>query len=600
MKNPILVIILLFSVLIPFNSSGQEIAVTFATESQSHSELLALPEGVQSFLNRQALLAKVDEEIKRLQLKGYISTWASEREIADEQGLPVLEVIFNLGQQWKNLVIAFPKSVELYLQKSPWLKLLEPAPDSLLQTHYADSTTFLKKNHSLRKLKIPIDKVPAFMNQLSQSLAQEYSPFSKIKLVNIEALEFPDISVTLDVLLIPQRTVDSLVVKGYPNVDYGLLKHRGGLKLPLAFSEKTIQKAEENLSTSPYLSIQRPSEVLFEDKRTTLYMYLQKKETNQLEGILGFGSDPENQSIQLNGYLNLQLWNNFNKSEQFNLNYKADGNQQERLEISASLPYIRQSPFGIHTSFELFRRDSTFTTASTRGQITYKPLGPLEIALGYTSIKSTTGPASDGIQNNIADFQQGLWGLEAKIEQPKNSILMPTNYRLTLQYAYGSSEENSLSGSSSVAMKNRFPRQRTSIELEYLWDLWVNHYFYIHHNSRWINGENLRINELHRFGGTQSLRGFNENLLETAQLHLIQTEYRLAFSDAFYIHHLTDLAFYRDQIDEQMTTNYSLGLGIATMTRAGLLKLQIAQGFGKRSDFSSNNTKIHLVFNSQF
>ena len=124
MKNPILVTILLFSVLIPFKSTGQEIAVTFATESQSHSELLELPKGVQSFLSRQALLAKVDEEIKRLQLKGYISTLASEREIADDQGLPVLEVIFNLGQQWQNLVVAFPKSVEPYLKKSPWLKLL--------------------------------------------------------------------------------------------------------------------------------------------------------------------------------------------------------------------------------------------------------------------------------------------------------------------------------------------------------------------------------------------------------------------------------------------------------------------------------------------
>jgi len=88
--------------------------------------------------------------------------------------------------------------------------------------------------------------------------------------------------------------------------------------------------------------------------------------------------------------------------------------------------------------------------------------------------------------------------------------------------------------------------------------------------------------------------------LETCQLHLIQAEYRLSFSDAFYIHHLSDFALYRDQIDEQMTTNYSLGLGIATITRAGLLKLQIAQGFGKRSDFSSNNTKIHLVFSSRF
>jgi len=599
MKNIFLVCILV-SVLNPLKISGQEIAVKFLTESQRHSELLELPKTIEIYSSRAVLLTRVDEEIKRLRLNGYISTLVREQAIFDKQGFPVLEIVFDLGQKWQNLVIAFPKSVEPYIEKSVWIKRLLYAPDSLIQPDHGDSNSFLVKSRYTKKLKISIEEAPEFMKQLSQSIAQEYSPFSQIRFIDIEALTFPDISAKLDVQLIPQRLLDSLVVMGYPDVDYGLLKHTGGIKLPFVFSDQTINKAEENLSSSPYLSIQRPSEVLFEDNRTTLYMYIQRKETNQLEGILGFGSDPKNQSLQLNGYLNLQLWNNFNRSEQFNLNYKADGNQQERLEINASLPYVRKSPFGIHTSFELFRRDSTFTTVSTRGQITYKPFGPWDIALGYTSIKSSTGVAGESTQNNFSDYQQGLWGIEIKIEKPKNSIMMPTHYRIKLQAELGSSVENILSSGNTNPMKNNFPRQRTNIELEYLWDLWINQYLYVFHNSRWINGENLRTNELYRFGGTQSLRGFNENLLETSQLHLIQAEYRLSFSDAFYIHHLSDFALYRDKIDEQMTTNYSLGLGIATITRAGLLKLQIAQGFGKRSDFSSNNTKIHLVFSSRF
>ena len=599
MKNPVLIYILL-SVLIPLQISGQEIAVKFMTESSNQQERLALPDSLQSFLNREVLLTAVNKEINRLQLKGYIDAFFTIREIQIEQDSPVIEVLFDLGQKWQSLVIAYPKSIEPYIQKSSVGKRLLKSPDSLADNSLKKNTNFGDLRHEPNKLKISIGEVPDFMTQLGLSVARDYSPFSKIKLIHLKALKFPIISATLDVQLIPQRLIDSLVIKDYTNLDYGLLKHLGGLKLPLTFNEETIKKVEEALSTSPYLTIQRPSEVLFEEEKTTLYLYLQKKEANQLEGILGFGSDPENQSIQFNGYLNLQLWNNLDKSEQFNLHYKADGNQQERLEINASLPYLGQSPFGIHTSFELFRRDSTFTTATAQGQITYKPFGPLAIAMGYKSIISNMGSAMDTTQSNLSDFQQGLWGLEAKFEKLNKSILMPRHYRVRLQSEFGSSQESSSSTIGSFAVKNNFPRQRINIEMECLRDLWVNHYLYLYHNTLWINGENLRINELHRFGGTQSLRGFNENLLETSQLHLIQSEYRLAFSDAFYIHHLTDFAFYRNQIDQKMTSNYSVGLGIATNTRAGILKLQIAQGFGKRSDFSRNSTKIHLVFNSRF
>ncbi|MEY2997225.1 MAG: hypothetical protein RIQ82_605, partial [Bacteroidota bacterium] len=98
MKNLILVCIL-FSVVNPLKISGQEIAVKFLTESQSHSELLEVPKTIESFSSREVLLTVIDEEIKRLQLKGYISTLVRERAIFDKQGFPILEIVFDLGQQ---------------------------------------------------------------------------------------------------------------------------------------------------------------------------------------------------------------------------------------------------------------------------------------------------------------------------------------------------------------------------------------------------------------------------------------------------------------------------------------------------------------------
>ena len=123
---------------------------------------------------------------------------------------------------------------------------------------------------------------------------------------------------------------------------------------------------------------------------------------------------------------------------------------------------------------------------------------------------------------------------------------------------------------------------------------------YLKHHTDWLNGQNLLLNELFRFGGTQSLRGFNENLIESSQIHLFNSEYRLAFNKGFYIHHLTDFAFYRLLNSRKLQRNYSVGLGMALSIRAGLLKLQLARGFGERTDFSSNNTKIHLVFSTAF
>lgn len=580
--------------------NAQELTAQFIALPSAQSQELNLSSKPQKFASRASLDQTIKTEIERLQYHGYLSVKTQEREYLSDPGQRILEISFDLGSRWQNIIFSYPKAIESYVQNIK-VDFPEIAPSSEPTDALFQSIAIpVNQEGHINYMMIPVETVPNFLNQLSNAIAQDFSPFTQLKFIELEPMQYPTLLAKLQVNLLPQRKIDSLVIKGYTNLDRGLLKHKAGIRRPMLFEKARINRAEEILSASPYVSVLRPSEALFQEKRTTLYMYLEKKQANQIEGILGFGSDAQQQALKLNGYLNIQLWNNLDKSEQFDLRYKADGNQQERLEIQAGLPYLGGSPVGVQAKFDLFRRDSTFTTVTSGAQITYEPFGPWSLAMEYTSIRSTTGNEVISQQSNISDFKQGLWGISFQRLKSRNSVLMPTKSLIRVQGEFGSSDQEITLEETSLGIRQTNTRQRLNLELDYLLKLWPNHFFWLYQKTALIQGEQLRLNELYRFGGTQSLRGFNENLLETSRMHLIQSEYRLSFSEAFYIHHLTDFAYYRNELEGNMTFNYSVGLGIATVTRAGILKFQIAQGFGKRTDFSTNNTKIHLVFNSRF
>jgi len=545
----------------------------------------------QEFASRAELNIALDTFLEQLGEQGYLSARAKEQQLTTMNGVTELFIQIDPGQRWEHLVFSTDQKLEHYLKD-----LLDPV-DKTKRNQWGDSPEMMDKT----VYEIDLEKIPELLSELSQRIAEDYSPFSDLRFVHLGPLDYPVLRGKLAVNWLPLRTIDSLVIKGYPKIDRGLIKHRAGLKLPVTFEAKKIMKAESALSTLPYIDITRPSETLFESDRTTLYIYPQKTQANQIDGILGFGTNPQTNRLQFNGFLNLQLLNNFDQSESLELRYKGDGAQQQRLEVFAEVPYLFNSPFGFKSSLDVFRRDSTFTNANTSIKLTYHPFGPLQLAMGYTSINSSANATElNATADDLANYNQNLWAIEVQAQQRNRSKLMPWRYRFKIMNEFGSSDIDPSSSNTNNSVPISFKRNKLELDLVYLWDLWSNHHLYLRHHTAWLEGQNLLLNELFRFGGTQSLRGFNENLIESSQIHLFNTEYRLAFNRGFYLHHLTDFAIYRSPDSSRLQQNYSLGLGIAALTRAGLLKLQLAQGFGQRTDFSSNNTKIHLVFSTAF
>lgn len=118
--------------------------------------------------------------------------------------------------------------------------------------------------------------------------------------------------------------------------------------------------------------------------------------------------------------------------------------------------------------------------------------------------------------------------------------------------------------------------------------------------SSYLSSENVLENELIRFGGIKSIRGFDENSLTATFYTVLRTEYRYLISNNSYVHTIADLAYMQSSITNTDHQLYSFGIGLGQYTRAGILQLNIANGKTDGQNFKFSNTKIHLSLRATF
>ena len=141
---------------------------------------------------------------------------------------------------------------------------------------------------------------------------------------------------------------------------------------------------------------------------------------------------------------------------------------------------------------------------------------------------------------------------------------------------------------------------RASLLLQYIFNLNYKNSVFLKNNTNFLNSETYLTNELFRFGGINSIRGFNENSIDASFYSVLNTEYRYQFNNELYIHSIIDIAYFENQIIELKQKLYSFGVGIGLQTTAGIIKFSIANGNAENQDFNFSNTKIHISISSKF
>ena len=108
------------------------------------------------------------------------------------------------------------------------------------------------------------------------------------------------------------------------------------------------------------------------------------------------------------------------------------------------------------------------------------------------------------------------------------------------------------------------------------------------------------INELYRFGGINSIRGFNENSLQANAFSGIMAEYRYLVASNLYIHSITDYGYFQDKTANIEEKLLGLGFGFGLFTKNGLVNLIYANGSTSEQTIKLSNSIVHISFKTNF
>ncbi len=140
----------------------------------------------------------------------------------------------------------------------------------------------------------------------------------------------------------------------------------------------------------------------------------------------------------------------------------------------------------------------------------------------------------------------------------------------------------------------------SKLELSHLINLNNKNNILLKNQTFYLNSKNYLINELYRFGGINSIRGFRENSLQTNLLTGLMTEYRYIITPNLFIHSILDYAYYEDKTTETKNKLLGLGIGFELLTNNGLLHFVYSNGLTENQNIKLSNSVIQISFKAKF
>ncbi|WP_235830971.1 BamA/TamA family outer membrane protein [Flavobacterium ustbae] len=363
------------------------------------------------------------------------------------------------------------------------------------------------------------------------------------------------------------------------------------------FNQETVKNLYDDINSFEFVSQPKYPEILFTPDSTKIYAYLDKRKANSFDGYIGFSND-ENKKLILNGYLDISLTNTIRAAEKFSLYWKSDGNQQKTFNTKLEIPYLFQSSLGIKAQLNIFKQDSTFQNTKTDLNLAYHLNYYSKLYLGYQSTESSD---IQNINNStISDFNNSYFtsSYEYKKTDANNSLLPGKTFLYSI-LGFGKRETNN-------DPETADPSKQFYINVNASYNFELNERNFININSQnfYLNSKNYISNELFRFGGMNSIRGFSENSLQANFYSAILTEYRYMFSKSAYIHSVADYAIYQDLTDfsnpKKIKNLIGIGIGAGIQTKSGILRIILTNGQQNQQEIQLYNTIVNICYNVKF
>ena len=461
------------------------------------------------------------------------------------------------------------KFIDLYIKEVSILKKLK---------------IFVAENDTLR---LPYSTIENYLQQYIAGLEKNGYSLSKLKLINIVRSN-NNLSAEIGVTIDQKRTVNGIVIKGYDKFPEGFKKQINKKFNKTVFNKDNLKNIYNDFNKIRFIKQTKYPEILFTTDTTQIYVTIEKAKRNTFDGFIGFAND-DNRKLIFNGYIDLSLTNALNNGEKLDLYWKSDGKNQKTFNILADVPYIFKSPLGVKAQLNIFKQDSIFQNTKTNLELGYLINFNTKTYLGYQETESND---INNLNTNIlADLRNSF--VTTALEYANfatDDILFPNKTLINLKI--GTGQRNT----------------KTRNDKQYFVNLDLNHHFYLNKKfavnlksqNYFLGSNNYLTNEQYRFGGINSIRGFNENSLQANTFLSLITELQYVVSNAFYFHTVLDYGYFDDKATKKSDKLLGLGFGIGIINKNGLLKFIYSNGSSQNQAIKFSNSIVQISLTTNF
>ncbi len=548
--------------LISATTFSQRLSLEVYSNVIEENKLLSTMDYNKNFNSNKELIKEVEKIVENLQKIGFIkASIESIKEIRENKYSAELSI----KRKYRNIYVL--------------------GLDSMSLEGYKNYVIIDKKNY----LKIPIINIQDFFEKLNQFISVKGFPFNSAKFRNIESFDKDSLKAIIEINYEKERKIDKVVIKGYEKFPKSYLKHLSKYKIGNRVNLDDIRKKSELLNQLGFIKQTKKPEILFTNDSTIIYLYIEKKKKNSFDGFLGFSNDELDNNIQLQGYLDFELVNNFNFGEEIEFLYKSEKNADRILKTDINLPYIFSSPIGINIGLILTKKDSTFVSNEQFINLFYKNSKNHKFSLGIRSINSDEQLQ---IQNSeFEDFETLYKDFQYEhVKLNQNNLLFPVKNQAFFKISHGKR----------ISEEQKNEQLYVNLDIAKIFEFGSKNSIYLNIKSEILESDTYFTNELPRFGGAKSIRGFDENSLFSNKYFLLISEYRFRLNNTIYINSIFDLGNFENKIINTNTNIYGIGIGVGLLTKGGLFTLNYANGSNWKEKIDSKNSKIHLTFRSFF
>jgi hypothetical protein len=360
------------------------------------------------------------------------------------------------------------------------------------------------------------------------------------------------------------------------------------------YNQEQVDLINTRLTQLIFVKQIKPAEILFTPEGANLYLYIETKPVSLFNGTIGLQQDPIKLKYQLTGDLRLKLQNAFKHGELFDLNWRSIQPGSPQLKIQAAYPFLFNTPFGLDGQFSLFKRDSTFLELKTSIGVTYFVSGGKTLTGFYKNQQSNLlGAANTGLAYGTS--KSNLYGLSFRNQTVD---YLPNPRKGFIWYLEGNIGKRTLIKDS---VTNHYLIYGGKVQIEYYQSLGKRFVIKGGLLSESFYTNNIQQNELIRFGGNLSQRGFMEDELLGTFRATLTIEPRFILDQNSYLFVFYDQSWYERNV--QLYRNDSpkgFGAGLCFGTNIGIFSLTYALGQQFSNPILFRDSKVHFGYVAYF